>query len=92
MFGSFLPSLWSSSNQSVLRSRERTLLCNHVPDQFLDTISLLQLTRLTDTELATWDAEPSWGLVSDNMVSMASKMEAIITRFDRTTRLNSELK
>ena len=30
-----------------------------------------------------WDAEPSWGLVSDNMVSMASKMEA--------TRLNSEL-
>src|SRR6266849_6288240 len=31
MFGSFLPSLWSSSNQSVLRSREPTLLCNHVP-------------------------------------------------------------
>src|SRR6266853_1825658 len=30
MFGSFLPSLWSSSNQSVLRSREPTLLCNQV--------------------------------------------------------------
>ena len=30
MFGSFLPSLRSSSNQSVLRSREPTLLCNHV--------------------------------------------------------------
>src|SRR6266436_7198748 len=30
LFGSFLPSLWSSSNQSVLRSREPTLLCNHV--------------------------------------------------------------
>jgi hypothetical protein len=27
---SFLPSLWSSSNQSVLRSRELTLLCNQV--------------------------------------------------------------
>src|SRR5260221_7559576 len=30
LFGSFLPSLWSSSNQSVHRSREPTLLCNHV--------------------------------------------------------------
>ena len=28
MFGSFLPNLWSSCNQSV-RSREPTLLCNH---------------------------------------------------------------
>src|ERR1700686_660387 len=28
MFGSFLPSLWSSSNQSLLGSREPTLLCN----------------------------------------------------------------
>jgi hypothetical protein len=31
MFGSFLPSLWSSSNQSLLGSREPTLLCNQVP-------------------------------------------------------------
>src|SRR5260370_22162012 len=30
MFGSFLPSLWSSSNQSLLGSREPTLLCNQV--------------------------------------------------------------
>src|SRR5215475_8196087 len=30
MFGSFLPNLWSSCNQSV-RSREPTLLCNQVP-------------------------------------------------------------
>jgi hypothetical protein len=29
MFGSFLPNLWSSCNQSV-RSREPTLLCNQV--------------------------------------------------------------
>ena len=28
LFGSFLPNLWSSCNQSV-RSREPTLLCNH---------------------------------------------------------------
>src|SRR6267142_6177702 len=35
MFGSFLPSLWSSSNQSVLRSREPTLLCNQVPERCL---------------------------------------------------------
>src|SRR5882762_81771 len=35
MFGSFLPSLWSSSNQSVLRSREPTPLCNQVPHQNL---------------------------------------------------------
>jgi hypothetical protein len=30
MFGSFLPNLWSSCNQSVLGSREPTLLCNQV--------------------------------------------------------------
>jgi hypothetical protein len=30
LFGSFLPSLWSSSNHSLLGSREPTLLCNHV--------------------------------------------------------------
>src|SRR5258705_10313085 len=30
LFGSFLPSLWSSSNQSLLGSKEPTLLCNHV--------------------------------------------------------------
>jgi hypothetical protein len=30
MFGSFLPSLWSSTNQSVLGSREPTRLCNQV--------------------------------------------------------------
>src|ERR1700758_1336130 len=29
MFGSFLPNLWSSCNQSV-RSKEPTLLCNQV--------------------------------------------------------------
>src|SRR5260221_9284240 len=30
LFGSFLPSLWSSNNQSLLGSREPTSLCNHV--------------------------------------------------------------
>src|SRR5258707_8974867 len=30
LFGSFLPSLWSSNNQSLLESREPTLLCNQV--------------------------------------------------------------
>src|SRR5260221_10913550 len=30
LFGSFLPSLWSSSNHSLLGSREPTLLCNQV--------------------------------------------------------------
>src|SRR5260370_1723383 len=30
MFGSFLPNLWSSTNQSLLASREPTLLCNHL--------------------------------------------------------------
>jgi|SRR5580692_6608176 hypothetical protein len=29
MFGSFLPSLWSSTNHSLLASKEPTLLCNH---------------------------------------------------------------
>src|SRR5580692_6605385 len=29
MFGSFLPSLWSSTNHSLLGSKEPTLLCNH---------------------------------------------------------------
>src|SRR5258708_25140203 len=33
MFGSFLPSLWSSSNHSLLGLREPTLLCNHVPSR-----------------------------------------------------------
>jgi hypothetical protein len=31
MFGSFLPSLRSSINHSLLGSEEPTLLCNHVP-------------------------------------------------------------
>src|SRR5580704_11423334 len=30
MFGSFLPSLWSSTNHSLLGSKEPTLLCNHL--------------------------------------------------------------
>src|SRR5258708_11036114 len=30
LFGSFLPSLWSSSNHSLLGLREPTLLCNQV--------------------------------------------------------------
>jgi hypothetical protein len=30
MFGSFLPSPWSSTNHSVLGSKEPTLLCNHL--------------------------------------------------------------
>jgi hypothetical protein len=30
MFGSFLPSLWSSTNHSLLGSKEPTLLCNQV--------------------------------------------------------------
>src|SRR6516165_7673233 len=29
MFGSFLPSLWSSSNRSLLEFKEPTSLCNH---------------------------------------------------------------
>src|SRR6267378_1188489 len=39
MFGSFLPSLWSSSNQSLLRSREPTLLCNQVLESILKRLS-----------------------------------------------------
>ena len=31
MFGSFLPSLWSSTHHSLLGSKEPTLLCNHWP-------------------------------------------------------------
>src|SRR5260370_42641812 len=56
MFGSFLPSLWSSSNQSLLGSREPTLLCNHVEYELrqmsdganlvADAGSLLQSVRL----------------------------------------------
>lgn len=34
MFGSFHPSLWSSNNQSLLGSREPTLLCNQVEWRF----------------------------------------------------------
>jgi hypothetical protein len=30
MFGSFLPSLWSSTNHSLLGPKEPTLLCNHL--------------------------------------------------------------
>src|SRR5215469_450550 len=30
MFGSFLPSLWSLRNHSLLGSEEPTLLCNHI--------------------------------------------------------------
>ena|SRR5215469_13667277 len=30
MFGSFLPSPWSSTNHSLLRSKEPTLLCNQI--------------------------------------------------------------
>src|SRR6267154_1611138 len=43
MFGSFLPSLWSSSNQSVLRSREPTLLCNQVASSFQDWLSTVEV-------------------------------------------------
>src|ERR1700730_17143383 len=34
MFGSFLPSLWSSTNHSLLGSKEPTLLCNQVEFDF----------------------------------------------------------
>jgi len=34
MFGSFLPNLWSSTNQSLLGSKEPTLLCNHLDATF----------------------------------------------------------
>src|SRR5215469_2604372 len=34
MFGSFLPSLWSSSNRSLLEFKEPTSLCNHSKFKF----------------------------------------------------------
>src|SRR6516164_6018196 len=34
MFGSFLPSLWSSSNRSLLEFKEPTSLCNHLKLHF----------------------------------------------------------
>src|ERR1035441_2649353 len=34
LFGSFLPSLWSSNNHSLLGSREPTLLCNQIPGYY----------------------------------------------------------
>src|ERR1700726_286153 len=43
MFGSFLPSLWSSSNQSLLGSREPTLLCNQVPQNGFNAANHLRL-------------------------------------------------
>jgi hypothetical protein len=58
MFGSFLPSLWSSSKQSLLGSREPTLLCNQVETKTYSVqlarprsiASLSNRTRLGNTE------------------------------------------
>jgi hypothetical protein len=41
MFGSFLPSLWSSTNHSLLGPKEPTLLCNQVKDYFKSPVMRL---------------------------------------------------
>jgi len=52
MFGSFLPSLWSSSNQSLLGSRveEPTLLCNQVGPG----TQICGISRLFVAQFAPW--------------------------------------
>src|ERR1700724_2242152 len=40
--GSFLPSQWSSTNHSVLGSKEPTLLCNQVKWYFICVISPIE--------------------------------------------------
>src|SRR3974390_839742 len=54
MFGSFLPSLWSLSNHSLLGFEEPTLLCNHVG---ADTPILAKTNRAFFSEVISAGAE-----------------------------------
>src|SRR5260370_24937999 len=65
MFGSFLPSLWSSSNQSLLGSREPTLLCNQVPYQDFKC-PVTALLSLNATRQGVCRSQSCMGLATPN--------------------------
>jgi hypothetical protein len=88
MFGSFLPSLWSSTNHSLLGSKEPTLLCNQVKCYFKSPVS--RHTRhvriasglLVSQALSLWFAKTSVGTQNGPVVGRIA-LDMMITSVQR---------